>query len=172
MKLAITCLIVSLFCAPAIALDIKGVELGKQAMRAQLEESLGLNYDERKLSTCRPKAGSVYECDGGTKLEGVPVYTEVTFTADDTIEEIAVGFLPNYFDVLLAAATQKWGKPVIAKVPMQNGFGAQYSNLIAVWTQRDGSSVSLSQYGTDIQHGRLQLKAHGEPKLDPSNSRM
>jgi hypothetical protein len=161
---------------PAWTLDLKGVELGKIATRTQLTESLGLNFGE---SYCRmhrdmppdERAGS-YRCDGGTTIEGVHAYVEVTFTSTDVIDQIQVNLLPGYFDQIAAAAARKWGKPAITRATLRNGFGAQYAEVIHEW-KVDGGSAALYQVDpSDVSHALLLLKSHVEAAPDPSKSRM
>jgi hypothetical protein len=153
---------------PAWTLDLKGVELGKVADPAQVAQALGVRYSE---SYCHHHDSS-YRCDGGTTIEGVHAYVEVTFTSADVIDQIQVSFLPGYFDPIATAAARKWGKPVITKVALQNGFGAQYAEVIHEW-KVDGGSAALYQIDpSDVSHALLLLKSHVNVEPDPSKSRM
>jgi hypothetical protein len=179
MKIQYLAMISLVAAAPAWALDLKSVELGQVATRTQLTESLGLNFGENHCRMHRDmppdERKGTYRCDGGTLLEGEHVYVQVTFGAADTVEQIDVSFLSGYFDQLAAAATRKWGKPKsMTRATLQNGFGAQFAEVIEVWMP-DGGIVSLYQLDpTNVSsYGLLQIKAQGEPpQADPTKSRM
>jgi hypothetical protein len=163
MKIRFLILAALVAASPALALDLKGVELGKTATPDQLHQAFGITFGpyECDMVPNRP-------CIGGTRIEGVPCGVEVQFGADKIIVRIVVNFLSDYFETLAPAAIAKWGKPQESgAVPQQNGYGAQVLNQVRGWTLPDGSSVGLVKYAADVGHGMLWLKALPDPK--PTN---
>jgi hypothetical protein len=162
MKIQYLALISLMAGAPAWALDIKGVEIGKVATQAQLTEAFGITFRsyECDMEILRP-------CHGSTHIEGVPVYVAVHFGRGKTVDHIVVEFLSEYYETLAPAAVAKWGTPTSKGAErMQNSYGAQVQSHLMGWAQPDGSSVGLTQYAADIAHGMLLLKL---PDLKPTN---
>jgi hypothetical protein len=143
---------------PALALDLKGVELGKRVDTAQLERELGVNFDEHKMDPCHGRIGVVYTCQGGTRVNGLPAVITVTIGALNTVEQITARVLTPNFDELVGGAIAKWGKPVTSTVVMQNGFGAKLTNVEHLWIQPDFSSVSLLEFDAEAKWSTLTLE--------------
>jgi hypothetical protein len=122
-------LIAILLSAPAAALDFKGVVMGEPIDAAALNEKLG----------APDSLGNRV-----AKLEDFAVTSKVTL-AGDRVDKLKVDFRPLHFDEFAAAATKKWGQPKSQKVPMQNGFGAQFQNNILTW-EREGWTITMYQY--------------------------
>jgi hypothetical protein len=136
----------------ALALDFKGVTLG------------GFNTLDNL------KALGVDTPTGKTELEGMIVFSRVTFGADQTVQQIDVEFKPYQFAAIAAAAQRKYGKPTSsATIPMQNDYGAQLINHVEVW-EREGWTICIFKY-VDSDSGSLTIKPHQTP-ADPSKSRM
>jgi hypothetical protein len=160
MKILIA-LMALLGCAPVLALDLKGVELGKVATQAQLHEAFGITFGNYECDMV-----PLHPCIGGARLEGVPTAVEVQFGKDKVIVRIEVTFLSEYFDQLAPAAIAKWGKPTSSGADAaQNSFGAKVLNQVRGWTLPDGS-IGLVKYAQDVSHGMLWLKA---PDAKPTN---
>ena len=164
--------------APAIALDLKGVELGKAAAPEQLTEVLGVDFERTHCPMYKRSAhdagAATYRCDGAALIEGVHCSLEITFGAGDVVEEIDVTFFTQYFDAIAAGAARKWGKPKAdMHATLQNRFGAAYQEQIQGWVEPSGANAFLYRMDpADVRSGMLILKSHGEPALDPTKSRM
>src|ERR1700722_2203327 len=94
--------LMALWASNVMALDFKGVTMGKVPTEAQL-------------------AGVT----GAIQLEGMNVDSTAELDKDGNVISIEVQFEAFHFNLLKVLATQKWGKPTSSvKLVMQNGFGA------------------------------------------------
>lgn len=140
--------------APALAIDFKGVVMGEHIDDAALDAKLG-----------PPNPVGLHT----TQLEGLVVFTRVTLEAD-RVEKLDVEFLPAEFSVIAAAATRKWGKPKSQKTAMQNGFGAQFGNVMLTW-EREGWTVTMFKY-VEADSGSLSIERTAAPKAIAPKDRL
>jgi hypothetical protein len=141
-------LIAVILSAPAMALDLKGVQLGQPASDTQLA-ALG----------CLPVQSRAANCF--TSLGEVKVQARVLLALDGTVETIIVNFSGDQVPEIAKAGTAKWGKPKTDSTPMQNGFGAQVTLKVWMWTEPAGANATL--YSLNPEHmdqGVLLLSAH------------
>lgn len=135
-----------LLAAPAGAFDLKGLELGKPATDEQIKAATGI--------VCQ-----VY-CTGLVMLAGRLIDTTISRDKDLNITAISAEFDNAQFDLLDAAFTVKYGKPVETKIPVSNGFGAQFVQIQHEWTQ-NGQAILLGKY-VSATEGVLQMVSADE----------
>lgn len=147
MKLINTCLIVSLFCSPAIAFDLKGIEVGKTATPAQLKAAFGI------------ECGG---CDQLTKIAGVWVKVSVSTDKAGRVSSIRGHFNSGFYAELAQAAREKYGKPADSRsTPMRNGFGAHFTSEDIWWIDAEGARVWIVQF-INANEGLLLLESANE----------
>jgi hypothetical protein len=118
------------------AFDLKGVEVGKAATRAQLQAAFGAR------------------CDFGdaclTEIAGVTVKVYTWKDKAGRVSSISASFDSIQFATIEKAAREKFGTPSSTEeAPMQNGFGAQFMARGLWWTNADGARVQLLKSFTD-----------------------
>lgn len=139
--------------APALSLDLKGLELGKPATAAQLK-AFGISCPNRA------------DCHGVTQLEGLAVTASIYFDRAGSVDSVRIAFDSSYYDRLHAAAMAKYGAPAESQVvPMQNGLGAHF-NAQTSWWSVDGGRVWIIQYLGSATEGQLKLESAAHVSAD------
>jgi hypothetical protein len=136
MKFLILALIASAAFSRAQAFDLKGIEVGGVATRAQLQAAFGAR------------------CEFGdaclTEIAGVTVKVRAYQDKAGRVSSISARFDSNQFATIEQAAREKFGTPSSTEQqPMQNGFGAQFMARGLWWTDAAGARVQLLKSFTD-----------------------
>jgi hypothetical protein len=136
MKFLLLALLASAAFSRAQAFDLKGVEVGKAATRAQLQAAFGAR------------------CEFGdaclTEIAGVTVKVYTWKDKAGRVSSISASFDSIQFATIEQAAREKFGTPSeTQEQPMQNGFGAQFMARGLWWSDAAGAQVRLLKSLTD-----------------------
>ncbi|WP_143131757.1 hypothetical protein [Paraburkholderia aspalathi] len=80
---------------------------------------------------------------------------------DEKIEMLTIWTSGNeHKDADLQSLTEKFGRPQsLENVPWQNGYGAHFESVEAVWTLTGGAKVYYGSADSDLDHGSVSVRS-------------
>lgn len=133
--------------APAMALDIKGIEVDKPVNCEQIKA-----LETRTGTFAR-------SCENGSDKWIVQI-SFLSGTANMWLQQsperilLSVHLSKFNFEEALEALSMKWGQPEIRKSTVQNRMGATFEQVEAIW--KDGSvKIQLSKHGPELDKPSL-----------------
>lgn len=76
---------------------------------------------------------------------------------DDRVGIILVGFNPDYFNGVLSALVEKYGKPAkVEKNKVTTSGGLEYENEVDIWETKD-LKMELKKYSTSIKSSNFSI---------------
>jgi hypothetical protein len=145
--------------SPALAFDLKGVDVGQQINPSQLKTAFDFHFGNGMDAT---DLRCVASCGwGSTNIAGAAADIGITIE-HHVVQEIRATFRPLYFDAISAAVTAKYGKPAqTLHGKAQTVAGAQLPVIVQTWRNADGDELVLANFA-DGAHGALTLTSRAE----------
>ncbi|MGH8554041.1 MAG: hypothetical protein ACREUD_00420 [Gammaproteobacteria bacterium] len=92
-------------------------------------------------------------------LKGAGTDVTVNLLANK-VQYVEMRFLQHHSSSILAAVTEKYGKPTTSKdVTYQNGFGQSFNGVTATWNM-PGAVLTFTQYDGNKDWGRVDLMSN------------
>ena len=131
----------------AAAFDFKGIDVGGQKMSPEqvqsiLEVKCGTGVD----------GGQV--CNGKTSIGGAVADANIVISSKSEVIRIALRIKSRDFQKVVAAVTEKYGKPTReVNSALQNGYGAQFPYITYWWDGKGGNYIKVSEYTSSRDSG-------------------
>lgn len=110
---------------------------------------------DRELHCLRKIAGPVEgaACATRNTWAGVNVLQVFAWFEAGALRRVSVTFKPQDFEQIVAAATERWGRPKHESTEeIQNRMGARFENRFARWEQ-GGVGLAVRRYGSRVDAG-------------------
>lgn len=130
--------------------DFKGLELGKRFNESELpSKNIGASCFINKSRTL---------CNGLTKIAGHDGDIFIATNAAQNIDAISIQFKTEYYDDILAALIEKFGKPTsTSNSKVHNSFGATFDQIVTTWKNDTGDFIRLERYGSTVIEGSVSF---------------
>lgn len=145
--------------APAIAVNLAGLNLDSPATLTDLHSTMGVDWTPPKRFVNPEPLAAPGTYRGFTQLVGCYVQTVVTLDAASRVSLIGLSFSSTCFDKIEAAAIGKWGTPTKTSTATESTlFGVTVQNVEHDWAMPENASIALLKYGTTIERGSLEIE--------------
>jgi hypothetical protein len=135
--LLVACIIAS----PSIALDLKGIEVGKPPDMQQIRDRLGVPD-----GPC-PAAAEPGEltCKGETTIEGIKVKTVARIGKTGNVDDVVVTFGSVFYGMLERSVIEKYGLPTNRTVSPKKFNQISVTLKQDEWENADGTYIMLTE---------------------------
>lgn len=131
----------------AAAFDFKGIDVGGQNVSAEeIQSTLGINCG-------KGNEGSLI-CNGETSIGGADAKANIVISSKSEVIRIALRIKSRDFQKVVAAVTEKYGKPTReVNSALQNGYGAQFPYITYWWDGKGGNYIKVREYASSRDYG-------------------
>lgn len=143
------CVVAALSMSQAYALDIKGITVGEKA-NCELLRSLEVRSGQFFNSCEASQSVLIHRVSFLSGQSSLSVHRG----ADGLVNAVLVSQFA--FDDALDALTQKFGSPRVTNSVVQNGMGAKFDQVSAVW-EDDVAILMLKRHGSKLGEPSLSL---------------
>lgn len=145
--------------APAIAFDIKGIELDHGYSDSELVAKLGRDLGAVGNEKLGNSIKCTVICSGESRIGTSTWYVSVFKNLDGTVGNMSGHFDAPDFSEIDGLLRQKFGAPSkVSHQAMRNGFGATYNNIVEVWRSKNGDVIELDRF-IDAESGSLSMQS-------------
>lgn len=131
-------------------LEFKGLQIGKAVSRDAVKEATGIACEEGYETT------SV--CNGRVSIATVGGMANIVLSRHGVLDRVAISIDSDDFDGVLLALVEKFGNPQKLSEPiLQNGYGATFRDLRAIWTGPQGVQLEARRYPGSTQSSMIMF---------------
>lgn len=131
-------------------LEFKGMQIGKPVSRDAVKEATGI--------TCEEGYETTSVCNGRVSIATVGGMANIVLSKHGVLDRVAISIDSDDFDGVLLALVEKFGNPQQLSEPiLQNGFGATFKDLRAIWTGPQGVQLEARRYPGSTQSSMIMF---------------
>lgn len=123
-------------------LAFKGLRIGGKATPETVFAATGVS--------CGVGANEMQVCNGSTTIAEASADANIVISKTGVLQRMSFHIDSENFDGVFLALVEKLGNPQSLKEPtVQNGFGAKFQDLIAVWRRPQGLELRAHRFGVN-----------------------